>query len=126
MWVSKTEMRRLLAQVSAAESRAQRAEDSLAAERARHDWLSLQLTSRVVTKHGGYGLDHEPPTPALPDPRNFVRVPSAEDDAKREYYIRCFREAGKSEEEAVALWEAEMRGEQVRYPYEDTEDQPAM
>lgn len=127
MWVSKSEMRRLLHQLATAESRARRAEDTLAAERQRHDWAILQLTSRFVVKQGLYGLDHEPPAAPAPEPRRFIRPPTEEDDAKLEYYKQCYREAGRSEEEATALWEAEMRGEQVMYPYEQSDDdQPAM
>ena len=119
MWVSRSEMRRLLKQIAAAESRATRAEDALAAERSRHDWTTLQLTSRFVVKQGLYGLDYERPEPASSDPRKFTQPLSVEDKAKREYYVRCFVEAGRSEEEAIDLWEREMRGEQVRYPYEE-------
>jgi hypothetical protein len=127
MWISRRELKRLLTQVATTESRARGAEDTLAAERQRHDWAMLQLTSRFVVKQGLYGLDHEPSPPVPSDPRRFVRLPTEEDDAKLEYYKQCYREAGKSEDEAVVLWEAEMRGEQVRYPYEQTEDdQPTM
>jgi len=121
MWVSKSEMRRLLAQISTAESRAQRAEDTLAAERARHDWKDLQLLNRAVTKNGGYALDHEKSEPALPTPhpRGFTHEPTDIDLAKLEWYKQCAVNAGKDEDDAVLKWEAEMRGEQLTYNYED-------
>jgi hypothetical protein len=126
-FVSRRELARLERERSDAVKRAAVAEDRLAAERAAKDWAILQLTSRFIVKQGAYGLDAEPPQPTPSDPRRFVRLPTEEDDAKLEYYKQCYREAGKSEDEAVVLWEAEMRGEQVRYPYEQTEDdQPTM
>lgn len=123
MWVSRRELARLERELKAALRRAGDAERRLEGERSRHDWTTLQLTSRFVVKQGLYGLDHEPPQPVPPDPRKFIRVPTEEDDAKRAYYINCFREAGKTEEEAVAIWEAEMRGEHVTYPYESEAEQ---
>lgn len=84
----------------------------------------VQLTSRIVTKSGGYGLDHEqperPPKPT-PHPKAWTHEPSEMDLAKLEYYKKSYREAGKSEEEAELIWEAEMRGETPRYPYEELE-----
>src|SRR5689334_4105799 len=98
-FVSQREFVRLQRELNNAVKRAEFAEQQLAAERQSKDWLVLQLTSRVVTKHGGYGLDHERPEPAPSDPRKFTQPLSVEDKAKREYYIRCFTEAGRSEEE---------------------------
>jgi hypothetical protein len=118
MWITRRELARLERELKAARQRADDAERRLASERASKDWVILQLTSRFVTKQGLYGLDHEPPTSPPPDPRGFTRQPTAEDEAKRDYYIKCYREAGRSEEDAVALWEAEMRNEPVVYPYE--------
>lgn len=117
-FVSRRELARLQRELNSAVKRAEDAERRLDSERASKDWAILQLTSRFITKQGGYGLDSEPPQPAPPDPRGFARLPTAEDEAKRDYYIQCYREAGRSEEEAVAIWEAEMRGERVTYPYE--------
>jgi len=122
MWVSKSEMRRLLAQISTAESRALRAEDALAAERQSKDWLTLQLTSRLVTKSGQYGLDHEKSEPsqtATQHPRGYTHDPTEIDLAKLEWYKQCAVLAGKDEDDAVMKWEAEMRGEQPIYTYED-------
>jgi len=121
MWVSRAEMRRLLQQVAAAETRAQRAEDALAAERASKDWLTVQLASRVVTKHGQYGLDHaaptkEPPPPAIP--AGFTHVPDERDYAKLEWYKQLARQRGESEDYAEKIWEAEMRGEPLPYQVE--------
>lgn len=111
--------------------RAEKAEQSLAAERERadkivaaerhsKDFLVLQLASRVVTKHGGYGLEAEPkPTePPPPHPKKFIREPNEQDLARLDYYKQCYRQADKSEDEAEAIWEREMRGEQVTYEYE--------
>jgi hypothetical protein len=123
MWISRSELRRLLQQVAVAEKRAADAEDRLAAERASKDWLTVQLASRVVTKGGQYGLDHESPASSAPSPRTYPRQLTEEDIAKRDYYVRCYREAGRSEEDAVALFEAEMRGERVVYPYESEAEQ---
>jgi hypothetical protein len=122
-FVTKRELARLQRELSSAVKRAERAEDELKAERQAKDWAILQLTSRFVTKQGGYALDAEPPQPAPSDPRGFARLPTAEDEAKRDYYIQCYREAGRSEDEAVAIWEAEMRGERVTYPYESEAEQ---
>lgn len=125
MWITRRELARLERELSVALRRAERAEESLASERASKDWLVTQLTSRVVTKHGGYGLEHEAPLRQSPpvNPRGFIRDPTDADDAKLDYYKRCFAEAGKSEDEAVALWEAEMRGESPAYPYESEVEQ---
>lgn len=116
-------MRRLLQQVVAAEERAQRAEDALAGERQSKDWLMLQLASRLAVKSGTYGLDHQVPQktteqPPAKHPRGFVRDPNEHDNARLEYYKQCYREQGRPEVEAEALWEAEMRGENVTYEYE--------
>jgi hypothetical protein len=124
MWVSRSELRRLLAQISAAESRAKRAEEALAAERQSKDWLTLQLTSRLVTKSGQYGLDHEKSEPSQPSsphphPRGYTRDPTEIDLAKLEWYKQCAVAAGKDEDDALMKWEAEMRGEQPVYTYED-------
>jgi len=124
MWITKAEMRRLLNQISAAESRAIRAEDALAAERQSKDWLTLQLASRVVTKGGQYGLEHEAPklqSPPAAHPLGFTHEPTDVDNAKLEYYIQCARNAGvpNYEEDARAKWEAEMRGELLIPTYDD-------
>ena len=129
MWISRRGLVRLERELSRAIRRAEAAEQALAAERQGKDWLTVQLASRIVTKHGGYGLAHEPPPPApppQPHPRGFVRDPTEIDYAKLEYYRQCARQAGKSEEEAEHIWEAEMRGESVRYEYDDenSEDRP--
>lgn len=131
MWVSKSEMRRLLAQLSAAESRAIESENRLTAERERldglvaserqsKDWLTVQLASRVVTKHGQYGLDHEIPVKEVPqaNPKGFIREPNEYDLAVLKQYQQWAREAGQSEEDAREKWEAEMRGESVNYESE--------
>lgn len=118
-WVSKRELRRLQRELDRAVKRADAAERRLNVERQSKDWTILQLTSRFVTKQGGYALDAEKPELPPPDPRRFTHEPTAEDLAKREWYIRCYAERGWLEDDAVQLWEAEMRGEQVRYPYED-------
>lgn len=119
--VSKRELARLERELSHALKRAASAEQSLAAEREAKDRLVIELASRVVTKHGGYGLTGpvaqvEPPPP---NPRGFTHEPSEIDLAKLEYYKQCARAAGRSELEAESIWEAEMRGEPVRYDYAD-------
>ena len=120
-WISRHELRRLQRELDRAVKRAEDAERRLDAERQAKDWAILQLTSRFVTKQGGYALDSEKPTPAPSDPRRFTHEPTAEDLAKREWYIKCYIERGWPEDDAIQLWEAEMRGESVTYPYERDE-----
>ena len=133
MWVSRREIARLERELSSALHRAKTAEENLAEERKRlddivasergaKDFLTLQLTSRVITKHGGYGLAETKPEPVVAHPKGFVREPEEVDTARFHYYVRCYQEAGKSPDEAqqlaTNLWEAEMRGESVTYEYE--------
>jgi hypothetical protein len=118
-WISRAELRRLLQQVAAAEQRAQKAEDALAAERQAKDWMVTQLTSRFVTKQGSYGLDHKPPEPITPHPKQFIREPTEIDLVKLEYYKKCARNAGRDEQGAIDIWEAEMRGETITFQYDD-------
>lgn len=118
MWVSRREWARHQRELQTALKRAEQAEKDLASERQSKDWLMLQLASRLVTKSGQYGLDHEPLVKRVESPRRFVQEPSELDLARLEYYKQCFRNDGKSEDEAEALWEAEMRGETPFYPYE--------
>lgn len=122
MWITRREWARHQRELQAALKRARHAEDALAAERQAKDWLVLQLASRVITKHGGYGLDHEAPSVEVaPHPQRFTHEPTEADMAKLDYYRECYRQVGKTEEEADAIWEAEMRGEMPRYPYEELE-----
>lgn len=98
--------------LAAATKRAEDAESALSSERGNKDWLTLQLASRVVTKHGQYGLEHEKPVKTeVPSPQGYTHDPTEIDLAKLEFYKKCAREAGKDEEDAVLKWEAEMRGE---------------
>lgn len=130
-WISQRSLDRLERDLLSTLQRAERAEQALAAERQRaddivagerqsKDYLILQLASRVVQKHGGYALEAEPkPTePPPPHPKGFIREPNEHDNARLDWYKKCYLEAGKSEEEAQAVWEAEMRGEVVKYEYE--------
>ena len=120
MWVTRREIARLERELKHALQRAESAEQSLAAERQAKDWLTLQLASRVITKHGGYGLEHEPVKPEVVQPPNgFIRQPTEIDEAKLEFYKRCAREAGKPEEDAIERWQAEMRGEMITYNDDD-------
>lgn len=124
LFVSKREWARHQRELHAALKRASDAEDRLDAERQSKDWIMVQLASRIVTKNGGYGLDHEQPERSpkpTPHPKAWTHEPSETDLAKLEYYKKSYREAGKSEEEAELIWEAEMRGETPRYPYEELE-----
>lgn len=101
--------------LASAEQRAEDAEKALASERGNKDWLTLQLASRVVTKHGQYGLDHEAPKPVepIPVPQGFTHNPTELDYAKLDFYKKCYRDAGMDEEKAEERWNAEMRGEFV-------------
>lgn len=122
MWITTRELRRLERELAQAVKRAEDAEDRLASERQAKDWLTLQLASRLATKHGGYGLDHLPPESQVdvksPHPKGYIRDPDEIDTAKLEYYKKCYRDEGKSEDDAVKIWEAEMRGETPTYEYE--------
>jgi hypothetical protein len=130
MWLNKDDYERLtmLAAQSEflidardkAEARALLAEQNLASERAGKDWLTVQLASRVVTKHGGYGLDHEAPSRTEPQshPKGYTHEPTEMDLAKLDFYKKCAREADRDEEDAVQKWEAEMRGESLPIEYE--------
>ena len=129
-WLSKRDLDRLERDLLHALGRAEKAEAALieerrradeliASERQAKDFLTLQLASRVITKHGGYGLEAEPKaTEPASHPKGYVREPNEQDAARLDYYKQCYREAGKSEDEAQAVWEAEMRGEAVTYEYE--------
>lgn len=113
MFVTKRELARLERELAHAVRRADGAEKALADERQRHDWLILQLTNRVVTKHGGYGLEETKPVnePPKSPQKGYTHEPTVEDLDKLEYYKLCYRNAGMDEELAQTRWEAEMRGE---------------
>lgn len=122
MWVNREHYEQLVMQAAqckplqnalvVAEERAVNAEDALAVERKSKDWLITQLTSRFLTKQGSYGLDHQPrPTESVAHPKGYTHEPSEIDLAKLEFYKQCARNAGHDEDDAIAKWEAEMRGE---------------
>lgn len=113
MWYSEKHIARLESDLKEALRRAEAAEDRLDAERQRHDWMVLQLSSRVVTKHGGYGLDHEPPKPPDPHPKGFTHEPTQEDFDVLNFFKASAADAGKSEQDAIDKWEAHMRGEDI-------------
>lgn len=130
-WISKRDLDRLERDLLQTLQRAEKAEQALAKERERaddkidaerksKDFLILQLASRVVQKHGGYALESEPKAaePPPPHPKGFVREPNDYDLARLEGYKEIYRQQGRSEDEAEALWEREMRGEQITYEYE--------
>ena len=118
MWLTRRELARLERELSLARQRAEGAESALAAERQRHDWLILQLTNRVVTKHGGYGLDEVKPEPPPPHPKKFTHEPTPEDLDVLEQFKYWAAEAGKDESDAIQKWEAHMRGEVIPIEYE--------
>jgi len=138
-WVSAAEYARMEAALAAALQRATTAEDRLAEERKRlddivaserqsKDWMTLQMASRVITKHGGYGLNETPvKVEVSPHPKGFVREPEEVDAARLQYYKTCYLQAGKPEGEAdrlaTELWEKEMRGESVTYDYEQDQEE---
>lgn len=129
-WIGKRDLDRLERDLLHALQRVEKAEAALTEERRRvdeliagerqsKDFLTLQLASRVVTKHGGYGLEAEPkPVESTPHPKGYIRDPTDIDYARLEGYMEIYRRDGRSEEEARALWDSEMRGEQVVYPFE--------
>lgn len=120
-WITTRELARLERERENAIRRAEAAEERLAAERQRHDWLALQLVSRVVTKHGGYGLDEVKAEPPAPHPRGFTHEPDDMDMAKLEFYKQCARDAGVEDPDSDAQrrWEAEMRGEELPIEYDN-------
>lgn len=130
MWINKRDLDRLerdllhalqraeKAEAALAEER-RRADDLIAAERQSKDFLTLQLASRVVTKNGGYALEAEPQAhEPTPHPKGYVREPTEFDYARLEGYKEFYQRDGRSEEEAQELWDREMRGEQIVYPFE--------
>ena len=132
MWISREDYERLVTEaaqcgplketLAVALERARSAEDILAVERNAKDWLITQLTSRFLTKQGSYGLDHEPrPVEPVNHPKGYTHDPTEIDLAKLEYYKECARRAGHDEEDGVAKWEAEMRGEGLRIEESETE-----
>ena len=130
MWVSRREWDRQQRDLLHALGRAEKAEQALVDERRRtdeliagerqaKDFLTLQLASRVVTRYGGYGLEAEPKSvEPEPHPKGFIRQPTDQDLIRLEGFKYFYRQAGLSEEDAQELWEAEMRGEPVVYPFE--------
>lgn len=131
MWLSKSDYERLVTQAAQCEfyksamelavKRAEEAENALQGERGGKDWVVTQLASRLVTKSGQYGLDHEPSEPPAVPQNRFVRDPTDIDMARLEFYIKCAQDAGKTEEDARMRWEAEMRGEPL--PIESESEQ---
>ena len=121
MWVSREEYERLVQQAAHGhlsdkfEARALAAEEALQAERASKDWLVTQLASRLATKAGTYGLDHESPKRSEPTahPKGFIKEPDEFDLARLGQYVKWARDAGvpDPETDAQMRWEAEMRGE---------------
>ena len=118
MFISRRELARLERELSLALRRADGAEKALADERQRHDWLILQLTNRVVTKHGGYGLEETKSEPPPPHPKKFTHEPTPEDLDVLEQFKYWAAEAGKPEDDALQKWEAHMRGELIPVEYE--------
>lgn len=126
-WLSRRELVRLERETQRAVQRAIYAEGQLAEERRAKDALVVQLASRVVTKHGGYGLDNPAPIPPAPETaNNYTHEPTEMDKAKLDYYKRQARAAGQPEELAQQIWEAELRGEQIVYPYETEQSEHEM
>lgn len=126
MWLKREDYERLVTQaaqlkplqnvLAVAEERASNAEDLLASERQAKDWLITQLTSRFLTKQGSYGLDHERSVEGLKEalaetPKAYKRQPTERDLGLLEFYKQCAAQTGQPEEDAIAKWEAVMRGE---------------
>ena len=109
MFVSRRELARLERELKSALQRATAAEKGLADERQRHDWLILQLTDRIVTKRGGYGLAETKPEPVTPP----TPEPTQEDLDVLEFFKTCAAEVGESEQDAIEKWKMHMRGESL-------------
>lgn len=133
-WVNQRYLDRLESDLTAALQRAEVSESRLAAERERldgllaaerqsKDWLTVQLASRVVTKHGQYGLDHEKSVAVEPQPSRYTHEPTEMDYARLEFYKRDAQRVGATEEDAQARWEAEMRGNPIPVAYEMDSEQ---
>ena len=127
MLISKREWARHERQLDAALKRAELAESRLEAERQRMDARSdaeraqftstvVQLTSRVLTKHGAYGLPEPEAAPlphATPRTDGFIREPTEEDLIYREMLINDALAHGQTEDDAVKYWNSVMQGRPV-------------
>ena len=113
MWITRREISRLERELSEARQRATSAESRLEGERARVDKLTVAVMDYGATKSGSIAISSrtEPPPKIEPHPKGYLHEPDETELAKLEWYKSCCREAGRSEEEAVAFWEAEMKGE---------------
>lgn len=119
MWLSRADYQRLVTQaaqsdlLAKAEARAEAAESALVVERQRVDKLNLAVMDFGATKSGSLAISArtEPPPKVEPHPKGYLHEPDETELAKLEYYKQCCRTAGRSEDEALVYWEAELRGE---------------
>lgn len=119
MWLRKAEMRRLLAQLAAAQSRAEKAEERLDCERLRNDRVSIGLINRFMTSQvKTYAVAPEEEAAPQKQPE-LVQARDPFKEAEREEYGRMAIDAGNAREDGYALWDAKERGE--RMPYEMSE-----
>ena len=91
-------------------------------ERADHYKLIKAMTDRHYTvREKTYAVSTPLEPPPVNHPKGYTHDPTEIDLAKLEYYKECARRAGHDEEDALAKWEAEMRGEGLRIEESETE-----
>lgn len=110
-FVSGRELRRLERERNDFRLRAEAAELRLEKEREAKDRLILNMADRVFTSKGTYAVS------PVEEKKVTIIQPalSAMDEAKREAYKKFAVDAGRTEADGIAVWEAEMRGEGMPY-----------
>jgi hypothetical protein len=107
------EVRRLRRSVAALEARLEREEEKREQERERHLAREDALVNLVTTSRGHRGISEssvEPKRTEKPAPE--ARQLSAEDEATKQYYRQCARDAGLDEGAADEWFAAYLRGEE--------------
>ncbi len=115
MWLRRAEVRRLLDQIRELKEQIVSLKAEACAERERNRRREDELLDRVLTAAGRYALTPE----SKPDKsREPVRpVVTALDEARLLAYRQAAVEAGRTEQEANALWKAQISGEPFEPPW---------
>ena len=113
MWISRAELRRLLAQRDELKEKIASLEVELREERERSRRREDELLDRVLTASGRHGLTPEAKLPAEPKVRPPVPM-TALDEARRDAYRKAAVEAGRTVQEADQFFDAQRNGKQ--YP----------
>lgn len=116
MWISRAELRRVLAQSRKLEERVAALEGELRAERERNRVRENELLDRVLTAAGRYAIGPEPKKDIRPKEPPKPTV-TALDEARRAAYREAALKAGRTVQEADALWQAQMNGMAFTPPY---------